>query len=109
MGCIYDALKLYEETYSEFGLAKDKTRDIFYARLAFISLYDNVRAEVDKRIKLNKEKKDEDEDEDEDEGEEEEDEDEDEDEEEESESEDEYVKPKFSWNKNAYKFCYLHV
>lgn len=55
VGGIYEAMKLYEETYGEFGQAKDMTRPKFYARLAFISVYDNVTEEVNNRIELNEE------------------------------------------------------
>ena len=54
---IYKAINLYEdsETYGEFGEAKDMTRPHFYARLAFVSLHDIVREEVERRMELNAE------------------------------------------------------
>ena len=39
----YDTMKLYEDTYGEFGKASDMTRSMFYARLAYISLAENIR------------------------------------------------------------------
>ena len=55
VGGVYEAMKLYEETFGEFGQAKDMTKSEFYARLAFISVYDNVTEEVNNRIELNEE------------------------------------------------------
>ena len=55
VGGVYDAMKLYEDTFGEFGQAKDMTRCEFYARLAFISVYENVTEEVNNRIELNEE------------------------------------------------------
>ena len=52
---IYEAIYIYEETYGEFGEAKDMKRPHFYAWLAFVSLHDNVREEVERRIELNAE------------------------------------------------------
>ena len=55
VGGVYDAMKLYEDSFGEFGQAKDMTKSEFYARLAFISVYDNVTEEVNNRIELNEE------------------------------------------------------
>ena len=55
VGGDYDAMKLYEDSFGEFGQAKDMTKSEFYARLAFISVYDNVTEEVNNRIELNEE------------------------------------------------------
>ena len=55
VGGVYDAMKLYEDTFGEFGQAKDMTRCGFYAKLAFISVYENVKEEVNNRIELNEE------------------------------------------------------
>ena len=52
---IYEAINLYEETCGEFGEAKDMTRPHFYATLAFVSLHDIVREEVERSIELNAE------------------------------------------------------
>ena len=46
VGGIYEAIMLYENTFGEFDQAKDMTRPIFYARLAFISLYEIVSQKV---------------------------------------------------------------
>ena len=55
VGGVYDAMKLYEDSFGEFGQAKDMTKSEFYARLAFISIQDDVREEVNKHIELNEE------------------------------------------------------
>ena len=48
----YDTMKLYEDTYGEFGKASDMTRSMFYARLAYNSLAENIREEVKRHIEL---------------------------------------------------------
>jgi len=55
VGGVYEAMKLYEDSFGEFGQAKDMTKSNFYAKLAFISVYDKVTEEVNNRIELNEE------------------------------------------------------
>ena len=55
IGGIYQAMKKYEQEYGEFGKAEDMEEKVFYARLAFISIQDDVREEVNKHIELNEE------------------------------------------------------
>ena len=51
VGSVYDAIKLYEDTFGEFGKTKDMSRPQFYSILAYVCLEYTLIEKINEKLK----------------------------------------------------------